>query len=312
MPPRRFDFPLMSKMFLLRTWAAFVGIIWGCLWVSIAEATIVRFQTSLGNIDVRLYDSRTPLTVANFLGYSNANRYDGSFIHRNPQDFVVQGGGFRFAAPSSVISIVDPANPDPPVLNEPGISNLRGTIAMAKLGNNPNSATSQWFFNWKDNSGPPPSLDTTNGGFTVFGRVVQGGMSVVDAINLLTKQDLDGLPNPGTFDEVPVRATTGDFVNRLVFISTIDVLNLPAGDYDFNGVVNAADYNVWRTNFGSTTAAEADGNGNGIVDVADYVIWRKLAAGSGAVLGAVPELSSAVLWLLGVLLFSLARWRRAG
>jgi cyclophilin family peptidyl-prolyl cis-trans isomerase len=273
------------------SWAMFVG--------GAAQATIVRFQTSVGNIDVRLYDSATPLTVANFLGYANDNRYDGTFIHRSPPGFVVQGGGFYFTPPNSVSPVVDPANPDPPVLNEPGISNKRGTIAMAKLGNNPNSATSQWFFNVGDNSGPPAALDTQNGGFTVFGRVVGGGMSVVDAIDLLPQFDLDG-PVAETFDQVPLRGMTGDpLQNRLVHITSVDVLNLPAGDYDFNGVVNVADYNVWRASYDSTTAAEADGNGNGIVDLADVVVWRNSMAGSAAGATtpplAVPEPAAAFL-----------------
>jgi cyclophilin family peptidyl-prolyl cis-trans isomerase len=277
-----------------------------------AQATIVRFQTSVGNIDVRLYNSATPLTVANFLGYANANRYDGTFIHRSPPGFVVQGGGFYFTPPNSVAPVVDPANPDPPVLNEPGISNKRGTIAMAKLGNNPNSATSQWFFNVGDNSGPPAALDTQNGGFTVFGRVVGGGMSVVDAIDLLPQADLDG-PVAQTFDQVPLRGTSSDTLqNRLVHITSVDVLNLPAGDYDFNGVVNGLDHAVWRRTFNSETDAAADGNGNGIVDLADYAVWRNSLAGgaaSGSALSplAAPEPSAALMWVAAGLLFS--GWR---
>ena len=259
---------------------------------TLAHATIVRFQTSLGNIDVRLYDSATPLTVANFLNYSNANRYDGTFIHRSPPGFVVQGGGFYFTPPNAVDPVVDPANPDPPVMNEPGISNKRGTIAMAKQGGNPNSATSQWFFNLGDNSGPPPALDTQNGGFTVFGRVVGNGMSVVDAIDALPQADLDGAGGQ-TFDQVPLRGTSSDTLqNRLVHVTTVDVLNLPAGDYDFNGVVNADDHAVWRRSFGSTTAAEADGNGNGRVDAADYVVWRNSLAGSAA--GSLSGMTAAI------------------
>ncbi|HEY3392756.1 MAG TPA: peptidylprolyl isomerase [Lacipirellulaceae bacterium] len=290
----------MSLFSRIRMVTAAAALCWAMFFGAAAQATIARFQTSLGNIDVRLYNSATPLTVANFLAYASANRYDGTFIHRSPPGFVVQGGGFYFTPPNSVAPVVDPANPDPPVLNEPGISNKRGTIAMAKLGSNPNSATSQWFFNVGDNSGPPAALDTQNGGFTVFGRVVANGMSVVDAIDLLPQADLDGAGGQ-TFDQVPLRGTSSDtLANRLVHITSVDVLNLPAGDYDFNGVVNMADYSVWRQSYDSTTAAEADGNGDGIVDVADFVVWRNSMSGgaaSGSVQSpfAVPEPSAAFM-----------------
>jgi len=137
--------------------------------------TVVRFDTVFGDIDVELFDTATPATVQNFLGYVNRQDYDGTFFHRSAQNFVVQGGGFGFDAPSTY----DPIFQDVPVDNEPGISNLRGTIAMAKLGSGPNTATNQWFFNLGDNSA---NLDNQNGGFTAFGQVLGSGMDVVDQI----------------------------------------------------------------------------------------------------------------------------------
>jgi cyclophilin family peptidyl-prolyl cis-trans isomerase len=167
-----------------------------------ASATVVRFQTSLGDIDVQLYDAATPISVDNFLSYVTSNRYDGTFIHRVPQlpgggsaDFVVQGGGYLlnnsiFAATAVVA--------DPPIGAEPLFSNTRGTLAVAKhaLG-----ATSQWFFNVADNS----FLDSQD--FTVFGRVLGDGLSVVDAINDLPTINATVAQNaPGEdFDEIPVR-----------------------------------------------------------------------------------------------------------
>ena len=88
-----------------------------------------------------------------------------------------QGGGYIFVGDSPV-----EIPTDPPVINEPGISNTRGTIAMAKPGGNPDGATSQWYINVKDNSA---DLDASNGGFTVFGRVIGNGMDIIDTINEL-------------------------------------------------------------------------------------------------------------------------------
>jgi cyclophilin family peptidyl-prolyl cis-trans isomerase len=152
---------------------------------------LARFDTVMGTIDVKLFQAETPLTVANFLNYVNEGAYTNSFFHRaTDPKFVVQGGGFAFynfdEAPDAEDYISIPK--DEPVVNEPGISNVRGTIAMAKVSGDPNSATNQWFFNVIDNSG---NLDSSsnNGGFTVFGQVIHGGMSVVDAIADLPKWD---------------------------------------------------------------------------------------------------------------------------
>lgn len=145
-------------------------------------ATVVEFQTSQGNIEVNLFDNATPKTVENFLNYVNAGSYDTTVIHRsvfqkNGKGFVVQGGGFTFDGSKLVKS---PANPA--VVNEPIYSNVKGTIAMAKLGSNVNSATNQWFFNMENNAG---NLDVQNGGFTVFGQVISG-FDILEKIQKLT------------------------------------------------------------------------------------------------------------------------------
>ncbi|MBN1851659.1 MAG: peptidylprolyl isomerase [Pirellulales bacterium] len=263
--------------------------------------TIVRFDTVVGSIDVRLYDTATPLSVANFLGYANSGRYEDSFIHRSVPGFVIQGGGFTHNG-SGVLSIPT----DPPVLNEPGISNLRGTIAYAKVGppdgqppneETINSATSGWFFNLVDNSA---NLDNQNGGFTVFGRTLGNGMSIVDAIAALPRVNA-GSP----FNTLPVINFIPPTIYKenLVLLNSVIVLNLPDGDYDFDHDVDGADFMIWQTQYGSTTQAETDGNGNGIVDTADLAVWSNdfgVTAGSGGSLfgTVIPEPGTCVLAVL--------------
>jgi cyclophilin family peptidyl-prolyl cis-trans isomerase len=280
--------------------ALFVGIL---VSDSPAGATIVRFDTTLGNVDVRLYDTATPLSVANFLGYVTSGRYTDSIIHRSVPGFIIQGGGYYSPAGAGGIELIPES---PPVPNEPGISNLRGTLSYAKLGGYPDSATSEWFFNLADNS---ENLDNQNGGFTVFGRVLGDGMDIVDAIAGL------GIVNAGSpFDELPVLdintviANGTVHVSDLVFVNSISIRNVPAGDYNGNGIVSATDYAVWKGTFGSTTYAEADGNGDGIVDAADFTVWRDaMAAGSGAIVTAiVPEPSTVMLALTGLAAMLLA------
>ncbi|MDH3510592.1 MAG: peptidylprolyl isomerase [Gammaproteobacteria bacterium] len=162
-----------------------------------ALATVVRFETPLGSFDVELFDDVTPLTVTNFLNYVNDGDYENSFIHRKVNDFIVQGGGFTFEN-----NLVGNVPEDPPVINELTLSNVRGTIAMAKLGGDPNSATSEWFISLADNS---ENLDNQNGGFTVFGRVLNDGMDVVDAIAALPNWNLGGV-----FTDTPLI----DFTNQ--------------------------------------------------------------------------------------------------
>jgi len=191
----------------------------------------VSLPSSTGIFTIALDRQHKPVTVGNFLNYVNFGRYfatdatthmlASSFIHRSVPGFVVQGGGF--------IGTVDPAHPTnarptpvitfAPIQNEPGISNKKGTVAMAKIGGDPNSATSQWFVNLADNGGPPANLDTQNGGFTVFGHVTGNGMITVNAIAAVPIFDF-GSP----FDSLPLRNYTvpnAIKVTNLVSINSI-------------------------------------------------------------------------------------------
>lgn len=145
----------------------------------------------------------TPLTAANFLSYVDAGTYDGSMIHRSVLDFVVQGGGYY--APTKPADQVG-SNPTlvpqgPTVANEPGNSNVFGTIAMAKLGGLPDSATNQWFFNMNDNSA---NLDAQNGGFTAFGRVLGAGMDAVGALGEAQVYDATTYYGDSALGELPL------------------------------------------------------------------------------------------------------------
>ena len=138
-----------------------------------SQATIVEMQTSHGVIELNLFDQQAPNTVANFLSYIEDDAYNQTVIHRSVSDFIIQGGGFTFT------DELVPIATKPAVGNEPVLSNVKGTIAMAKLANDENSATSQWFFNMVDNS---EALDTQNGGFTVFGQITAQSQATLDNI----------------------------------------------------------------------------------------------------------------------------------
>src|SRR6476660_6473642 len=121
--------------------------------VSTASAAdpVVRVTTSLGTIDIQLFPDRAPLTVANFFHYLDrpSNGYNGTFIHRSVPAFIIQGGGFI----TSTLTVNGThITTDAPVINEFHHSNVRGTLAMAKMDGNPNSATTDWFVNLVDNS----------------------------------------------------------------------------------------------------------------------------------------------------------------
>lgn len=221
----------------------------------------VVFQTNVGNIEVQLRPDAAPLAVANFLSYVNSpagSNYENTFFHRSivaASLSIVQGGGFYIPEDGGAVTGVPT---QAPIQNEFEISNTRGTIAFAKLGGNPDSATNQWFFNTADNSA---NLDFQNGGFTVFGTVVSG-MDIVDTIQGLDAFDVDG-PVSTLFNNVPLIT-----VDPLEFVVLNDVVLL--GDTNLDGMVDFFDI----TPFISVLAdegfqAEADLDSNGVVDFFD-------------------------------------------
>ena len=213
-------------------------------------------------IYIALFWEDTPRTAQNFVDYINANRYSENLVHRSVPGFIIQGGGFRFA-PNFVIEPV-PAFGE--IQNEPGISNTRGTLAMAKRGGAPNSATSQWFINLANNAS---TLDGQNGGFTVFARVLGDGMDVADEIANITVYDTSSALG-GAFTDLPLTAFN---LERTSFVETnaflVEPLKFSATSGDTSLVTVAIDSNGTLTltpsadNSGDTTitvvATDLDG-----------------------------------------------------
>ncbi len=179
-----------------------------------AWATRVEFATPLGSFQVDLLEDEAPGTVANFLNYVNDGDYAGAFIHRSVSGFVLQGGGFTFVDGEFGEVPADDAIP-----NEFGRSNVRGTLAMAKLIDDPDSATSQWFFNVVDNS---QLLDANNGGFTVFGVVEGDGMRIVDTI--MAQSGIENFGGPFTTFPVLNYDGVSDLVAANLVFSDISVI----------------------------------------------------------------------------------------
>ena len=140
--------------------------------IEIADTATVRIETTLGDIVVELNAARAPWTVQNFLQYVVDDFYDGTIFHRVSASFLVQGGGFL---PDLTRK---PAARE--VANESGngLSNRRGTIAMARSAD-PHGATSEFYFNIVDNVSLDPR--PSRWGYAVFGEVVEG-LEVVDQI----------------------------------------------------------------------------------------------------------------------------------
>ena len=146
---------------------------------------VVVIETSMGDITVELFKDKAPKSVENFLSYVKEDFYRGTVFHRVIKNFMIQGGGFTTAM------VKKPTKP--PIANESsnGLHNNRGTIAMARTAD-PNSATSQFFINTKDNAGLDRPQEPN--GYAVFGKVTSG-MDVVDKIENVATTTKGGYQN---------------------------------------------------------------------------------------------------------------------
>ena len=240
--------------------------------VKTSAGTIATFNTSVGSFDVELYDETKPVTVSNFLKYATSGRYLDQFIHRWVPGFVIQGGGYRVDTSGQQAQIV-PVQTFGTITNEAqantNYSNVYGTIAMARVGGQTNSATSQWFVNLNNNGGAPAHLDTVDGGFTVFGRVIAG----TNTLNLFvppppTHQIFINQTLLGPNSEVPV------YSNNLVYVDLtlrrdvdLEVIRNARGlrQLSWNSIVGATNIVEYTTTFGTadwTTHTTVVGTGD--------------------------------------------------
>jgi peptidyl-prolyl cis-trans isomerase A (cyclophilin A) len=179
-----------------------------------AAAPKVRLKTSQGDIVLELDRAKAPVTVENFLSYVGNKHYDGTVFHRVIDGFMIQGGGFAFDNGKLAEKPTGKG-----IKNEGtnGLKNLRGTIAMART-SDPDSATSQFFINVADNA----ALDyPSNGGYAVFGKVVEG-MDVVDKIRVVpTAQAALVMINPA--NGARLEAPAGDVPTQAIVITSAAV-----------------------------------------------------------------------------------------
>lgn len=254
-----------------------------CFWLGQAclqAGTLAQFHTVFGDIEVELYDQDKPVTVQNFIRYVESGTFKNEFAHRLVPGFVIQGGGFTITNRGTTNWNIVPVQTYGTITNEFGVgrkfSNVYGTIAMAKLGGDTNSASSQWFFNLANNT----FLDAndTNNLFVVFGHVVRG-TNVLNQFNNFV--DWSGLVAPSRntnlvlhqyyappFDDLPLLHPTVWDTNLLfidISLLQLNVKSLAGGSRQLSwnspaGMTNILEY---TTNFSSTWVKLAQTNGTG-------------------------------------------------
>ena len=148
------------------------------------ETKLIKLSTNMGDITIELFEDKAPETVANFLRYTNEGKLNGTIFHRVIPNFMIQGGGHM--PDMSQIDTFDP------IINESNnnLSNKKGTIAMART-SSPNSATSQFFINLRDNDFLDKANSADGVGYCVFGQVTDG-IEIVDQIGVVSTGNNSG------------------------------------------------------------------------------------------------------------------------
>jgi len=265
----------------------YIGLLW-LLAFNTPAGILVQFRTVFGDVDVELYEDK-PVTVQNFLRYVRNGYYQNMFLHRCIPGFIVQGGGY---------GVINPNNPNQFSTNDHNVfsvqsfgaitnefnvgrrlTNSFGTIAMAKLGGDTNSATSEWFFNLADNSA---NLDFQNGGFTVFGRTVRG-TNILNIFNTMDKSTACGIedmrwwlgttPFTQIFTDLPVTycGLAQPFYGNLIYVYDISLLNVQVQtlsnsthQISWNRIAGQTNYTVqFTTNLPPANSWQTLGSTNG-------------------------------------------------
>lgn len=185
--------------------------------------------TELGTLRLHIFEEDKPKTVANFLRYVREDRYHDSFFHRWIPGFIIQAGGFKVDGRDGAEPAFGIVDGLPPIANEfavgPKLENRIGTVAMAKVSGDPDSATSEWFLNLADNQ---DNLDNQNGGFTVFGQISDdsdflGKINQIDQENGPFLLNLSGTP----FTDLPVLTRDNPGFGDLIYFDVR--IERPAG-----------------------------------------------------------------------------------
>jgi len=189
----------MKKVFIVFLFLTIMGSIMGN--VDAAEKPKVYFKTNIGDFTIELEPELAPKTVTNFIQYVEEGHYDGLIFHRVIKAFMIQGGGFDASYSKKPTR--------PPIENEAdkGLSNERGTIAMARTGD-PHSATNQFFINVKFNGSLNYVSKSQQGwGYTAFGRVIDG-MNIVGRISRMETGKGGPFPSDVPTEQVIIEEAT--------------------------------------------------------------------------------------------------------
>lgn len=223
------DWVMRIKLFVF----ALLSVLTSVSWAVNPRVTLHITGAVTGDIVLEIYADQAPVTAANFINYVQTGFYNGLIFHRVISGFMIQGGGFD--------SALIPRTPGAPIISESsnGLSNLRGTIAMARTAD-PHSATSQFYINHVDNTFlDDVPLFYSGGsaykryGYCVFGRVISG-LTVVDAIAALPTTTEGGMTDVPVNDVIIQTAT--------VTLNAPVCATKPAGDIDGDCNVDLADF----------------------------------------------------------------------